>query len=237
MMNDPMPNLDLIKSQIFQIGEELTKCDRHCVGIRNEPNNGIVPRGLIYEDQNGNGSGVIVVGLNPGVAKANENKYRLERGLINYGVVVDCWRNEKIRSLPYFKKPRLLMNELGLFGDILWTNIAKCECLNSKERISFSSSPQTFRICSVLYLKKELSVVPATWPMVACGKDAFTALSYLYPDRKIIGIPHPTGAGIEFRKLFGDGKVKDGNLKQSVKNRFKEFFSSEQNGALWLREK
>jgi hypothetical protein len=73
--------------------------------------------------------------------------------------------------------------------------------------------------------------------MIACGKDAFTALSYLYPDRKIVGIPHPTGAGIEFRKLFQDGKVKEGNLKQSVKNRFKDFFATEPNGALWLREK
>jgi hypothetical protein len=236
MMNESALNLALIKSQVFQIGEELTKCNRRCDGIRNEPENGIVPRGLIYEDLNGNGSGVIVVGLNPGVAKANENKYRLEHGL-NYGVVVDCWKNKKISNLPYFKRPRLLMNELGLFGDILWTNIAKCECPNSKERISFSSKPQTFRICSERFLKKELSVVPTAWIMIACGKDAFTALSYLYPDRKIVGIPHPTGAGIEFRKLFQDGKVKEGNLKQSVKNRFKDFFATEPNGALWLREK
>jgi hypothetical protein len=226
-----------IKDRISQIGESLTSCQHDCSGVRNEPNSGIVPRGLIYEDRNGSGKGVVVVGLNPGVAKPEENEYRKEHG-ITYGVTVECWETKisptrpAIKDFQYFKKPRELINGLGLSGDILWTNIAKCECRDSKNRISFSSEPQTFRFCASLYLKKELDLVDSTWPIIACGKDAFTALSYMFPDRKIIGIPHPTGAGIEFRKLYEGGK-----LKESVKTHFNDFFASHPKGALWLIKK
>jgi hypothetical protein len=218
-----------MKTTIFQFGEGLTHCPHRCLGVRNEPEKGIVPRGLIYESRDGNGSGVVVVGLNPGVAKLNENKYMLENG-INYQAVQDCWTKLGIHKFPYFEKPRRLMHDLGLSGDILWTNIAKCECLDSKVRISFSSAPQTFRFCAGLYLKKELEIgTISTWPIIACGKDAFTALSYIFTERKIIGIPHPTGAGIEYRKLLEDGK-----LKQSLKKRYDAFFSNHPFGAFWL---
>lgn len=218
-----------VKSYIEQIGEELTQCPHRCVGIRNEPEFGIVPRGLIYEDRNGNGSGVVVVGLNPGVAKPKENAYRLSHGN-TYKIVRDCWDKLHINQSQYFEKPRRLIHDLGLSGDILWTNVAKCECLDSKVRISFSSAPQTFRFCAGLYLKRELAIVPiSTWPIIACGKDAFTAISYLFTDRKIIGIPHPTGAGIEFRKLLEGSK-----LRTALKNQVLAFFASQPTGAFWL---
>jgi len=218
-----------MKSEIFQLGEELTSCPAKCSGVRNEPENGIVPRGLIYEDRSGNGYGVVVVGLNPGVAKPAENEYRLKNG-VNYQSVINCWSDKIYKSI-YFSRPRKLIEELGFTGDILWTNIAKCECLDSAIGISFSSSPQTFRFCAGKYLKRELEVgkIPS-WPIIACGKDAFTALSYLFTERMIIGIPHPSGAGIEYRKLLND----QGKLKENLKNTCKEFFAKKSNGAFWL---
>ena len=219
----------VVKTTIEQIGDELTQCPHRCVGIRNEPEVGVVPRGLIYEDRGGNGSGVVVVGLNPGVAKPKENAYRLTHGN-TYQVVRKCWDELLIRQSQYFEKPRRLIQDLGFSGDIVWTNVAKCECLDSKVRISFSSAPQTFRFCASLYLKRELAVVPiSTWPIIACGKDAFTAISYLFTNRKIIGIPHPTGAGIEFRKLLDGSK-----LRTSLKDHVHAFFNTQLNGAFWL---
>ena len=218
-----------MKEIIDKIGEELTQCGHSCFGIRNNKAVGVVPRGLIHENRNGNGKGIVIVGLNPGIAKPAENQYRLDHGN-NYQAVKDCWVDLGIKNLPYFNKPRQIASDLGMVGDILWTNIAKCECLDPKVRISFSSAPQTFRFCAGLYLKKELGIGEiATWPIIACGKDAFTAMAYIFTDRKIIGIPHPTGAGIEFRKLLDGGKLKD-----SLKTRCDAFFKAQPIGAFWL---
>jgi hypothetical protein len=200
--------------------------------VRNEPEQGIVPRGLIFENRNGAGHGLIVVGLNPGIAKPEENLYRLEHGN-SFQTVKQCWDELGIKDLPYFTKPRHLISELGSVGDILWTNIAKCECLSRDDRISFSSEPQTFRFCSTLYLRRELELFP-DWPLFACGKDAFTALSYICPTRRIVGFPHPTGAGIEFNRLFLGNRPAN-PIKPEVKSRYCEFFASEPQGALWLR--
>lgn len=61
---------------------------------------------------------------------------------------------------------------------------------------------QTFRNCSNKYLRKEIELVP-TWPIIAVGKEAHKVLSYLYPKRSILGVPHPTGGrGIHFNRLY-----------------------------------
>lgn len=53
-----------------------------------------------------------------------------------------------------------------------------------------------------LFLKRELESFPRT-PIIAIGKKAFETVSYLVPDRCIIGIPHPSGSqGGMFSKVL-----------------------------------
>jgi len=40
------------------------------------------------------------------------------------------------------------------------------------------------------------------WPIVAVGFEAYKALSYRFPTRIVIGIPHPMARGQEFKELF-----------------------------------
>ena len=62
-----MPKLLDKKRNVKSIGNELVNCQNHCDGIQNNPEEGILPRCLIFEGRIGT-NGAIVVGLNPGKA-------------------------------------------------------------------------------------------------------------------------------------------------------------------------
>ncbi|MGH9364294.1 MAG: hypothetical protein ACRD1B_03385 [Thermoanaerobaculia bacterium] len=50
---------------------------------------------------------------------------------------------------------------------------------------------------------RELESVPAEWPLVGVGAEPYKALAYLYPNRAVLGVPHPTGArGNQWHGLF-----------------------------------
>lgn len=51
--------------------------------------------------------------------------------------------------------------------------------------------------------------------MVAVGADAFRAVAFLEPDRRVLGIPHPTGSRGHFARLF-EGDVLRSDVSAAV---------------------
>ncbi len=215
---------------IAQIGERIANCHHVCSGMARDQANGLPPRGLYLEKGPGP-SGVIVCGMNPGNAPANEIEFYQSKG-ISYSSLYECWRS-KFANILYFSRMRKLVKVLGYSGSILWTNIAKCERSNDSERMSFDLYPHTFRFCASIYMAEEIRSVPDSWLLIANGKDAFVALSYLFPTRKLIGFPHSTGAYPQFLKLWRNGELRE--LRPEVLEVIDGYFSKEPNGALWLK--
>jgi hypothetical protein len=90
---------------------------------------------------------------------------------------------------------------------------------------------QTFRNCTRNFLNAELRVLPKEWPVIAVGKEAYKALSYIYPERIIIGVPHPTGSYGHFYKLFNNGK-----LLQKYKVSIADLWDGTFGLSLWLSD-
>ena len=67
---------------------------------------------------------------------------------------------------------------------------------------------ETFRTCTMTYLSRELRLVPPDWPLIAVSREAYKALAYLYPNRVVIGIPHPTASRGQFWSLFAKGQLR-----------------------------
>ena len=154
--------------------------------------------------EDGCDDGVTVCGLNPGSPQKKEMEdYRDKfiQGTLTYAVIQGYWEKH-LRHHPYLEGARRLVRCLGFRGPILWTNVAKCEREDLERRISFDTNPQTFRFCADRFLRHEIKACPEDWPIIANGKDAFVAVSYMFPERLIIGIPHPTGAHPNFSRMF-----------------------------------
>ncbi len=185
-----------------------------------------MPRGLYFEDGFGE-SGIIVCGLNPGTSRDEERNFYREND-VSYRSLYRYW-HEHHPSIQYFLRVRNFVRGLGYTGPILWTNIAKCEKAESSKRIGFATNLQTFRSCASSYLTSEIEGCPDSWPLVANGKEAFTALSYLFPTRRVIGIAHPTGAYPQFSKMLNGGQV-----RSEVRDTIQTYFEEAPIGALWL---
>lgn len=171
---------------------------------------------------------MIVCGMNPSKAKKPEIAAYRQEGA-SYPVVLAFW-NQHLSSIPYFSRTRRFVRALGYSGPILWTDVAKCERSNPSTPISFATHPQTFRVCASSYLTNEIKVCPETWPLIENGKDAFTALSYLFPSRRVIGIAHSTGAYSRFSRMWPRPRCV-GELRNDIKLAIKEL---QPHGALWL---
>ncbi|HMD55504.1 MAG TPA: hypothetical protein VKJ65_13225 [Phycisphaerae bacterium] len=72
---------------------------------------------------------------------------------------------------------------------------------------------------------KEIEGVPKDWPIFGVGRMAFNALAFLFNDRAVIGVPHPTGSFGHFNELR-----KDPDTKRKFITACKEKF------ACWLAE-
>jgi len=189
---------------INQIGQCLVSCALNCDGIRNEPKNGIIPRCLYFENPKDlKEPDCIIVGINPGISKKREREYYKKNGA-SYEVMKRYFE-EKILKVRYFKKLRDFAKGIGLGKAILWTELCKCE-----NKIKGKPPPlQTFRTCVKNFLQEELRLFPKT-PLIAVGNQVFQALSYMFPDRFIIGVPHPTGSYGNFARLFDEkGKLRE----------------------------
>jgi len=201
---------------VDKMGQQLVSCNKNCEGITNDKNGGVPPRCLLLENLgNKNKLDVIVVGINPGQAKNHEKEFYLDNTPIKYDVIKRAFYDEikegykKIKNLAYFERTRQFINqvkkELDISGSpsILWTDLCKCE--NRKKNIR--PPLQTFRTCIKRFFERELKEFPDI-PILALGNQAFQAVSYRFPDRFVIGIPHPSGSR-NFRELFVKGKLKE----------------------------
>jgi len=104
----------------------------------------------------------------------------------------------------YFSKLRGFAREIGLGNVILWTDLCKCEN-ETKRKMPHT---QTFRTCARNFLEEEVNLFPET-PIIGVGDKSYHAFCYMFPQRFIMGVPHPTGSYGNFSRLFDDrGKLK-----------------------------
>ena len=185
-----------LQQSIDELAGALIQCSDPCAGISRNQVEGIIPRSLYLERPDAEGRGCFAVGLNPGRSSAQERRLFIKHGVTLQRV--NEYR-EGIANIPYFRGPRAVIDQLCLSGPILWSNLAKCE---NPERRRGLPPLQTLRHCTQRFLRRELAAIPSDWVVLGIGWEAYRALAYLVPERVIIGIPHPTGAAPNFRRMF-----------------------------------
>ena len=216
-----MPTL---QERIDRIGAELVHDTFSHSDIVCKPEEGIIPRCLILEekDRDQNTRGAIVVGINPGRASEKECRHYREHGC-TYDAVRDYWWNVRGYDHPYYKQLRQFLDEAGLRGPILWTELVHCESAAHVKELSV----QTIRASIDRYLVREIASVPDQWPLIGVSAEAYKILAYRFPRRLVIGVPHPTGSrqGQFQRELMRAGRLAP-LAKQQIAN-----FLNDGNGA------
>jgi hypothetical protein len=211
-----------LQAKIAALGNEMVNCHKCCEGISLDRRNGILPRCLFLEDADLQQRGCAIVGINPGQSSEIEKSFYLQRGQ-TYQQTVAFWEENKSK-IRYYNRLKDFVHEIGLEGPILWTELVKCEKISSIKKPPI----QTFRICTHTFLSKELEYLPGNWPLIGIGKDSFKVLSFLYPTRAILGIPHPTGSYGHFLK------IQNGHSKLPLNNLLDKLWDGEMGKALWL---
>ena len=195
---------------IENIGKSMVKCDNCCQGVNNDPGLGILPRCLFFDsNNNSDGKGCVVVGLNPGLSNEKERQYYLKHGC-TYDATMMFWEENIKEKHRYYSRLSKFINALGFYGSVLWTELVKCE----QDKYWKGELPQqTFRICTSKYLNNEIEQIKADWPIFAVGRETYKALSYLFPQRPVLGVPHPTGSRGHFSHLFKNNRLRDTVIK------------------------
>jgi len=216
--------MDKLINRISQLGDQLVHCNIKCEGVNNNPDKGIIPRCLHIESHKSEKeNGCLVVGINPDRSSDSERQYYLKNGITYHGIN-DFWNKNKCKN-DYYKDVRNFLNCAGYTGVTLWTGIIKCENGIDKHWTSL----QTARQCALGFLSRELEIVPEYWPIIAIGRETHKALSYLYPFKSVLGVPHPVSRA--FENLFVNGLREQ--LKPDIQlhlDKFKQEFGT----TLWL---
>lgn len=221
------------KDNVNNIIKSLLKCRFQCEGIhmvlneKKEIKDGIIPRSLWLDESNEPSSKTcIILGINPGKAPKEERKEytnyeNIDKLQSKYN---DFYNNltketanqlmnlfnkreethkksEKGKKHNYFIRSKNLANKLG-YENILWSNL--CKCQNSGKELP---PVQTFRTCMNLFLREEMKLFHDVL-IIAAGNKAYEIVSYMFPNRFVIGIPHPTGNFPFFSHLFEDNTMK-----------------------------
>jgi hypothetical protein len=98
--------------------------------------------------------------------------------------------------------------------NIFWTNVVKCE---SKCKKIGCVHEEAVNRCYEKFLKKEMQIQNLTqkW-IIVVSKRACTVLFSRLNDRKIVGVPHPTGGGgVNFRRMMNFLRPED---RESIEN-------------------
>lgn len=194
------------------IEKELVRCNLKCDGVSNNPKRGIIPRGLVLEKRKGKHN-CIVVGLNPGKCKKEEKKYYHKEG-VKSDSFSRYFFESRLNERRYYKRTRDLITLLGFDGDILWTDLAKCECRGKNGRLPI----QTLRVCINRFLKKEIKNFKST-TIFTLGNRAFDFCSLSFPNHFIVGVPHPSGSYGDFDRLKRKVISRKRSFKKEIKNR------------------
>ena len=219
--------MKLLKEKIYKIGQNMVTCEQDCKGIRREPSKGVIPRCLVLEERVGD-KGLVIVGRNPGPSGRSEREYVQKEP--TYERWLDFF-DTKIRNLRYYKGLRILSDKLGFAGSILWTEIVKCENKDSKNRSPLK--PKTVADCTKRYLLRELDAEPIIhWPIIALGMEAYRETSKLFPNRAIIGIPHPTGS-FQFNSILNNNQLIN-RLRKLIHG---YLLADDCRHTIWIREK
>lgn len=229
-------NRDAIDAGIREIGAEMVTCrfGGACAEVENAPDRGSPPRCLfIYPPKQP--VGVVVVGLNPGTAKRREQDFYASRGA-SYDRTVEWVISYLAQSglrnrSPYYRRLLDLVHQLGLEGAVLWTELVKCQMAEGHTRLGV----RTLRRCTATYLRRELALVPDA-PIVAAGSEAYRAVAYLFPDRLVIGVRHPTGARNwpELQDAVARNASQVRNLLTESRDRSSEIHGDPAAPAIWL---
>jgi hypothetical protein len=211
-------NNSTFQAKITAIGNEMVNCPKCCEGISLDASSGILPRCLFFEAPDSQQRGCAVIGLNPGQSKEKERSFYLQEGQ-TYQQTITFWEQRK-SNIRYYKRLKDFVKKLGLEGPILWTELVKCENMPPSKKPLI----KTISICTHTYLSKELEHLPKEWPLIGIGKDSFNLLSFLYPERAILGVPHPTGSRGQFSKI----------LSLPLNNVLDKLWDGETGKALWL---
>jgi len=183
--------------EIEDLRKELVLCNNNCEGIKKNLKEGIIPRCMNLEKRNGKNNS-IVVGHNPGKCKKEEKEYYLKNNL-SPDSVQTFFEESELKQKPYFKRTRDLITKLGFEGDILWTDLAKCECSGKNGILPI----QTLRVCINKFLRKEINIFKSQ-VIFALGNKAFNFCALSFPDHFIVGLYHPSGSYGDFHRLKND---------------------------------
>ena len=117
---------------------------------------------------------------------------------------------KKYLNLNYLPKLEKYFKELTLFRNQNDSNQAY------KDTSEYYPSSNE---CHRKYLKEELAISAVKdWPIICIGKDEFKFISFAYPDRIVIGLPHVTGAHGDAPKIYDYTKKDDQfeNVRKSI---------------------
>lgn len=181
--------------KLDNILKDLIGCRMDCAGIVNKPEKGIVPRCLVLEQRNG-GKGAIVVGLNPGKCPKEEMQFFMDNK--NDPKAFEKYFFQKIKNISYFKRARNILSLLGYKGDILWTDLVKCQCSGENGILPV----QTMRVCISKFFKKEIENVFPKYTIFALGNKAFEFCALSFPNHLVVGLPHTSGSYGTFVHLY-----------------------------------
>src|SRR5688572_2709263 len=165
---------DSLEREINTLGGELCRCGQICAGVHRDQHAGVLPRCLILERQQAKGKGCLVVGINPGRSPRVEREHYIHTGA-SYESGKQYWLGH-VGKIPYYTRLRRFIDQIGLHGPIVWSDLAKCENAPSSKGLL---PLQTLRQCAGRFLHREISLLRPSWPLIGVGTEAYKALGYL----------------------------------------------------------
>ena len=197
-------------AQINLIGNEMVACQRACRDVYSDRAQGSPPRGLVRVSRDPDTQGAVLLGMNPG--QGDDRERAALQADPSYGATVRFMETERLPKHPYYKRVRSLIDSCELSGDLIWTELAKCQ---NAPGVNGSLPIETNRTCSKAFLRREVEITPPTWGIFAIGRDAYRAATFMFLDRAILGVPHPTGSRGPWYAMFEDGILKP-EVRQAV---------------------
>lgn len=207
---------------ISTIGNDIVVCRRGCDGVVSNPTLGIIPRGLTLETRSAGHTGAIILGMNPG--QGDEAERRTFQADGSFDATVRFMREHRLLKHQYYLRLRALADGCAHRGDLLWTELAKCQ---SDADWHGSLPLETYRTCAAAFLRQEVDATPTSWPIFAVGRDAYRAAAFMFCERPVVGVAHPTGSYGLWHAMFTGAE-----LKPSVSHAVQRLLTSRR--AAWI---